>query len=92
MLKELAEAEAAYAANPSDSPAWYKLVGIQYKVSKYVRKDNTPENAKYLGYIDAMELYPDFKPITFAEFVDELLSGKAKPLYPTRYQHLKKSS
>jgi len=56
-----------------------------------MRRDNTPENAKYLGYIDARELYPDFKPISFSNFVDELLAGNAKKLYTTKYAHLRKS-
>jgi hypothetical protein len=66
-------------------------VAASYIVSKYVRRDNTPENAKYLGYIDARELYHDFKPISFSEFIDELFAGKAKKLYETKYAHLRKS-
>ena len=57
------------------------MISLEYTFSKYVRGDNTPENAKYLGYLDANELYPDFKPIRFAEFVDELIAGKAERLY-----------
>ncbi|KAL1638115.1 hypothetical protein SLS58_008952 [Diplodia intermedia] len=53
-----------------------------YKYSKYVRGDNQPEYAKYLGYLDARELYPDFRPITFRAFVKELADGKiVKPHY-----------
>ncbi|KAL0263710.1 hypothetical protein SLS55_002691 [Diplodia seriata] len=53
-----------------------------YKYSKYVRGDNQPEYAKYLGYLDARELYPDFRPITFRAFVKDLLDGKiVKPHY-----------
>ncbi|OJD30594.1 isoflavone reductase family protein [Diplodia corticola] len=47
-----------------------------YHYSKYVRGDNQPEYAKYLGYLDARELYPDFRPITFREFMKDLLDGK----------------
>jgi hypothetical protein len=49
---------------------------MQYAYSKYVRKDNTPEYAKYLGYLDARELYPDLNPKSFREFVVDLLDGK----------------
>ncbi|KAK0664340.1 Isoflavone reductase-like protein P3 [Lasiodiplodia hormozganensis] len=53
-----------------------------YDYSRYLRGDNQPEYAKYLGYLDARELYPDFRPITFREFVKELLEGKiVKPHY-----------
>ncbi|KAG7125611.1 pinoresinol-lariciresinol reductase 3 like protein [Verticillium longisporum] len=34
----------------------------QYFYTLAVRGDNTPENAKYLGYLDARELYPDLQP------------------------------
>ncbi|KAF8858696.1 NAD(P)-binding protein [Acephala macrosclerotiorum] len=53
----------------------------QYSYSKYVRKDNTPENAKYLGYLDARELYPDLKPRSFKDFVGDLLDGKVQRPY-----------
>lgn len=53
-----------------------------YDYSRYLRGDNQPEYAKYLGYLDARELYPDFRPITFREFVKDLLEGKiVKPHY-----------
>lgn len=54
---------------------------IDYNFSKYIRGDNTPKNAEYLGYLDAKALYPDLKLITFAEYIDELVSGKAKRPY-----------
>ena len=53
----------------------------QYAHSKYVRRDNQPKVAKELGYLDARELYPDFKPISFREFLAELLDGKIKQPY-----------
>lgn len=49
-----------------------------YAYSKYARGDNTLQNAKYLGYLDARELYPDIKPTTFAEFVQQALDGKTE--------------
>lgn len=48
----------------------------EYVFSKYVRKDNTPDYALYLGYLDARRLYPDMKLRTFREFVVDLLDGK----------------
>ena len=52
-----------------------------YSYSKLVREDNFPVNANYLGYLDTRELYPDFKPINFEQFVREVLQGKAKEPY-----------
>lgn len=51
-----------------------------------IRGDNTPEYAAYLGYLDAQELYPDFRPRTFEAFVRELLSGKAEKVYGSKGQ------
>jgi hypothetical protein len=60
----------------------FMLAAAQYAVSKYVRGGNTPENAAYLGYISAKELYPDFEYRGYAEFVDELVAGKIQKAYP----------
>lgn len=53
----------------------------EYNRAKWVRGDGTLENAKYLGYLDARELYPEFQPMTFEAFVDELVGGGAKRPY-----------
>lgn len=55
----------------------------QYAHSKYVRQDNQPKVAKELGYLDARELYPDLTPISFREFLGELLDGKIEKPYST---------
>jgi hypothetical protein len=54
---------------------------LEYYVSKYVRKDNTLKNARYLGYLDARDLYPDFKPISFSEQIESLLNGLGERPY-----------
>lgn len=54
----------------------------EYRYSRYVRGDNQAEYAKYLGFLDARELYPDFKPITFRQFLKDILEHKIhKPEY-----------
>lgn len=57
----------------------------EYNNSTYLRGDNTPEIAKYLGYVDATELYPDFKPIKFEKYFEGMLEGKGKRPYDGRY-------
>ncbi|KAF2027043.1 NAD(P)-binding protein [Setomelanomma holmii] len=57
----------------------------EYLLSKYVREDNTRENALYLGYLDAKELYPDFVPISFEDTIKEALDGNAVKLYEGRF-------
>jgi hypothetical protein len=78
----IAERKAKRAAEPNVAMHRMMLYTLEYSYSKYVRGDNTPEFAKSLGYLDANELYPDFKPITFKDFVKELLNGKAHRPYP----------
>lgn len=42
----------------------------------------SPNSHRYLGYLDATELYPDFRPTKFVEFARELLDGKMEKIYP----------
>jgi hypothetical protein len=53
------------------------VIGLEYKYSMYVRGDNDPVYAKYLGYLNASELYPDLVPRSFEAYAKELLNGKA---------------
>ncbi|THY51391.1 isoflavone reductase family protein [Aureobasidium pullulans] len=74
--------KAAYAADLENRSNRFLLAAAQYAVTKYVRGDNTPENARYLGYVSANELYPEFTYNSYTEFVDELLTGKIERPYP----------
>ncbi|KAJ7213213.1 hypothetical protein B0H12DRAFT_1194879 [Mycena haematopus] len=80
---EIVDARARIAAtlkaDPSSDPI--NMYRHDYLYSKYVRGDNTPAYATYLGYLDAKELYRAFKPKTFAEFAHELLDGQIEKLY-----------
>ncbi|KAJ7055609.1 isoflavone reductase family protein [Mycena amicta] len=68
-------------ANPQDALARIMRAIGDYQYSKYIRGDNTPDYAAYLGYLDAGDLYPDFKPIKFRAFLEELLEGKIERPY-----------
>ena len=56
----------------------------EYQLSWGVRGDNNPEYAKYLGYITSKELYPDFKPIDYQEYLETVIQGTAKGVYTDR--------
>jgi hypothetical protein len=58
-------------------------VRAQYKYTLGIRGDDVPEHARYLGYLDAKELYPYFKPVPFETFVEEMLQGKLRNHYET---------
>ncbi|KAL3298134.1 Isoflavone reductase-like protein P3 [Colletotrichum asianum] len=64
-----------------DSPEFYELIRFQYWHSWAIRGDNTPEYAKYLGYLNTKDLYPDITFIPFQEYVQEVLDGKGKSVY-----------
>lgn len=68
-------------ADPTEGRNRFLLAAAQYAITKYVRADNTPENAEYLGYIDARKLLPDFKFRTFGEFLGDLMAGGVRRPY-----------
>ncbi|KAJ7137577.1 hypothetical protein C8R43DRAFT_1019729 [Mycena crocata] len=76
IISSRAEFVVAAKAEPDNRLAVMMSFLRDYQYSKYVRADNTPEYAAYLGYRDARELYPDFKPITFRDMLGEVLEGK----------------
>ena len=72
--------------DPSNVQTRVGVYSAQYNYSKYIRVDNRLEYAKYLGYLDARELYPDFVPKGFREFAVDLLDGKVvRPYSNARY-------
>lgn len=58
------------------------LYTSEYALSWGLRGDNTPDYAKYLGYVTSKELYPGFNGVTFEDYLNELLEGKANRVYP----------
>jgi len=67
-----------------------KLHGYEYKRSWGIRGDNTPEYAKFLGYLTSKELYPDFEFVGFEEYLKEVLAGSTHEIYPVRRAELLK--
>lgn len=65
----------------SDMKQAMTVIGLEYSYSKFVRGDNSPEYAKYLGYLDARDLYPDFVPRSFEAFAKEVVDGKAAKIF-----------
>ncbi|TGO26390.1 hypothetical protein BPAE_0060g00050 [Botrytis paeoniae] len=81
---EVAQATELITKEPDNVQNFIMMYSAQYNYSKYVRQDNTPEYARYLGYLDARELYPDFTPKSFRDFLVELLDGKMVRPYSSR--------
>jgi len=81
METQLSEARKLLANDPDNIQYLGAVASAEYDYSKYVRMDNRPEYAKYLGYLDARALYPDFEPKCLKAFVVDLLDGKIKRPY-----------
>ncbi|KAJ7110618.1 hypothetical protein C8R44DRAFT_569131, partial [Mycena epipterygia] len=83
--EDITAARANHVATVKAEPDnWFAQMAVfsdDYNYSKYVRGDNTPAHAAYLGYLDARELYPAFQPRRFRDFVGELLDGRAERPY-----------
>ena len=74
------EARAAYERNPTHLNFGLRQFA-DYRYSQYVRGYNQIEYARYLGYLDAKELFPDFRPISFREFLQDLMDGKIEKMH-----------
>ncbi|KAG7416630.1 Bifunctional pinoresinol-lariciresinol reductase 1 [Fusarium oxysporum f. sp. raphani] len=81
MARVVSAQNAAEATGLEDKGAQSALAAAQYTYSTCVRGDNTPEYARYLGYLDGKELYPDLDFIPFQKYVSELIDGTARSAY-----------
>ncbi|KAG8165575.1 hypothetical protein KVR01_004127 [Diaporthe batatas] len=68
-------------AVPEDTRALQMLWSFEYQYSWGIRGDNTPENAKYLGYLLGKELYPDMEFTSYESYIKSLLDGTATRPY-----------
>ncbi|KAF5694224.1 hypothetical protein FDENT_1529 [Fusarium denticulatum] len=73
VMQGVARAEAN--CPPADSFDYFEVVKYQYFNAFGIRGYNTPEYARYLGYVDATELYPDMK-VTTPEVYSSTKVGK----------------
>ncbi|ETS87766.1 hypothetical protein PFICI_01594 [Pestalotiopsis fici W106-1] len=77
LTKQIGEALAELAKNPTD-PQNMLVVGMgQYRQLLGVRGDNTPQKARYLNYLDGKEMYPDVRITPLKEYIEDALAGKA---------------
>ncbi|KAI0359477.1 NAD-P-binding protein [Trametes cingulata] len=74
ILTIVEEGRAELAKDPDSFLAHAKVSWNEYMYSMHILRENTLENAKRLGYLDARELYPDVPKHTFEEFAREYYS------------------
>ncbi|EED24102.1 conserved hypothetical protein [Talaromyces stipitatus ATCC 10500] len=88
--QSLSSAGKTLAKNPMDMDTIVSKSMLEYKYSRWIRGDNTPEHAEYLGYLNAKDLYPDFKYKTIDDCLRELMEGnRVANLYVGRDHVLK---
>ncbi len=71
ILKYAAEGKAEVEKDPASFDAHAKQSQSEYMYSLHILGENTLENAKALGYLDARELYPDLPKHTLEEFAKD---------------------
>jgi hypothetical protein len=79
MSKEKIEAQLAQLKNPDELLQQRAI--LDYWMSWGVRGDNTADNAVYLGYVLAKDLYPSLKGQSLEDFIGDVFDGKVKPVY-----------
>jgi hypothetical protein len=67
--------------DPGDSATLHSQLLAEHRLSWGVRGDNNPDYAKYLGYLTSKELYPDFKPISFRDYLKSVVDRTAQNVY-----------
>ncbi|KXH50129.1 isoflavone reductase [Colletotrichum simmondsii] len=77
MKKELQE-------NPQNALAAIGKFCLEYYYSSFIDGDNSPEGVSRLGYLLAADLYPDFQPASFQDFLLEVLKGDIRIPYSGR--------
>lgn len=65
----------AIVEDPTDMDAIVTKAMMEYRYSRGIRGDNTPEHAEYLGYLIAKDLYPDINGKSVDNFVREVVEG-----------------
>ncbi|KEF53093.1 uncharacterized protein A1O9_11001 [Exophiala aquamarina CBS 119918] len=90
--QQIVEADARLEQTPTDFVARAEKLGAQYSLSWGIRGENTPEFARYLGYLDGKKLYPDVDFTSYESYVQEVVSGKAQGVYDELKHLLKKAT
>lgn len=84
ICSRMAAARQASETYPFDPRKFIPRYMAEYQFSCGIRGDNNPEYAKYLGYHTTQDLYPDFKPTDFREYLESVIRGTAVGIYQDR--------
>ncbi|KAI1131415.1 NAD(P)-binding protein [Nemania abortiva] len=81
LLKIISESQSQINTSNLDPTVMLNLGMAQYRHLLGIRGDNTPEHAKYLGYLDAKELYPDMEATPLESYIKDAFEGRVKTVY-----------
>lgn len=85
-MSNIEQGKAMIAKDAHDMHGHLLLRRSEHRYSLHVLGENTLENAKRLGYLDARELYPDIRTTTLEEFAQEFYAAEDPTdlYYPNR--------
>ncbi|KAI8668667.1 Isoflavone reductase family protein [Fusarium keratoplasticum] len=86
------EIEQGIAATKENQAKTMDYFQYTYQKSFDLMGENTPEYARYLGYLIAKDLYPDFQGITFEDFVKYTLENGLEPMYEEHQEWIRATS
>ena len=78
---DMAKADEMLKEDPTNFQASMQKIMKEYQYSWGIRADNTPDAAKYLGYLTSKDLYPDLVYTKFEDFFKEMLEGRGHTVY-----------
>ncbi|RDX43730.1 NAD(P)-binding protein [Lentinus brumalis] len=86
LLSNIEQGKAMIAKEAHDMHGHLLLRRSEHRYSLHVLGENTLENTKRLGYLDARELYPDIRTTTLEEFAKEFYAAEDPTdlYYPNR--------
>jgi uncharacterized protein YbjT (DUF2867 family) len=88
-------AKNAIAKDPRDPVPMFVKSITEYKYGMWIRGDNSPEHAEYLGYLFFKDLYPEIEYKPAVDFISEIVTGSRsanfyadRPYMASTYQQL----
>ncbi|KAI0644853.1 NAD-P-binding protein [Trametes meyenii] len=86
VLRRISEGKELIVRNPADIAALFKVTWNEYANSMYILGENTLDNTKKLGYLDAHELYPDEPQSKLEDFAKEYYALEEPGMEYIRFQ------
>lgn len=90
--RSVEDIDAGIAETKDDPMKMFDYYQYTYMKSYDVMSENTPEYARYLGYLIGKDLYPGIKGRPFEDFVKEALETGLEPMYEEHADWIRSTS